>query len=137
MGRDRYFFDKRDWKRRFITYLIIALVAFVPLVAFNVVCSEYINSNALVILLDCVILLVFVIFGNMIAKNIFERRDAKFERLRKEREEIQRRKQQIMQNSYAKKRQERQVKKKEKDDVEVEIVIPQEQNTTKKTRRKQ
>lgn len=133
MRRDRYFFDKRDWKRRFFTYIIIALVAFVPLVAFNVVCSKYLNSNALVIFLDCVILLVFVILGNMIAKKIFERKDAKLERLRKEREEIEKRKQQIMKDSYARKREEKQAKKNQKEEVVVEVETPK---TTKKTRRK-
>lgn len=133
MRRDRYFFDKRDWKRRFFTYLIIALVAFIPLVAFNVVCSQYLQSNWLIIFLDCVILLVFVILGNVIAKRIFNRKEAKLERLRKEREEIERRKQQIMQDSYAKKREEKQAKKNQKEEVVMEVETPK---TTKKTRRK-
>jgi hypothetical protein len=50
----------------------------------------------------------------MIAKRVFERRDAKFERLRKEREEADARKKQIMEDSYKKKRAEKQQKKSEK-----------------------
>ena len=56
----------------------------------------------------------FVIIGNILATRIFERRDAKFERLRKEREEADARKKQIMEDSYKKKRAEKAKKKSEK-----------------------
>ena len=108
---NRYFFDKRDWKRRFIKYGIIFLISFFPLVLFNIYCSDFLKHNWLVILVDCIILLVFVVIGNMIANKIFEKKDRKLERLRKEREEIETRKQQIMQDSYKKKRAEKEKQK--------------------------
>lgn len=113
---NRYFFDKRDWKRRFIKYGIIFLISFVPLVLFNMLLSPYIKERWLIILIDCVILLVFVWIGNMIANKIFERRDARFERLRKEREEQEERKKQILEDSYKRKREEKLNKKKQKEE---------------------
>ena len=111
---DRYFFDKRDWKRRIVKYGIIFFLSFFPIVLFNVYCSDFIGKDWLVVMLDCIFLLIFVVIGNMIAKRVFERRDAKFERLRKEREEADARKKQIMEDSYKKKRAEKQQKKSEK-----------------------
>lgn len=134
--RDRYFFDKRDWKRRLIKYGIIFLISFVPIVLFNVYCSDYIGKEWLVVFLDCVFLLIFVVFGNMIATKIFEKKDRKLERLRKEREEIEARKKQIMEDSYKRKREEKQKKKEVvlvEDTEETEIV---DKTTTKKTSKK-
>lgn len=111
---DRYFFDKRDWKRRIVKYGIIFFLSFFPIVLFNIYCSDFIGKDWLVVMLDCIFLLIFVVIGNMIAKRVFERRDAKFERLRKEREEADARKKQIMEDSYKKKRAEKQQKKSEK-----------------------
>ena len=121
--RDRYFFDKRDWKRRFIKYGIIFLISFFPIVFFNIYCSDYIGSNGLVIFLDCIILLIFVAIGSIIANKIFEKKDAKLERLRREREEMEERKKQIMEDSYKRKREEKKKAKAEKDNplvIEIE-----------------
>ena len=68
--RDRYFFDKRDWKRRFAKYGIIFLISFIPIVLFNVYCGDLLGKRWLVIFLDCVFLLVFVCIGNIIANKI-------------------------------------------------------------------
>ena len=105
---DRYFFDKRDWKRRFAKYGIIFLLSFLPLVTFNIYCSDFLKHSWLVILVDCLILLIFVVIGNLIANRIFEKKDRKLERLRKEREELEARKKQILEDSYKKKRLEKQ-----------------------------
>lgn len=112
--RDKYFFDKREWKRRWAKYGIIFLISFFPIVLFNYFCSGYLGSQGLVIFLDCVLLLLFVAIGNGIASKIFEKRDAKLDRLRREREEIEERKRQIMEDSYKKKREEKQKAKEEK-----------------------
>jgi len=116
---NRYFFDKRDWKRRFVKYGIIFLLSFFPIVLFNVYCSDYIGKDWLVVLLDCIFLLIFVVIGNMIANKIFEKKDAKLERLRKERAELDARKKKIMEDSYQRKRLEKEKKKIEKKSEEV------------------
>ena len=113
--RDRYFFDKRDWKRRFVKYGIIFLISFLPIVLFNIYCSDYIGNDALVVFLDCIILLIFVAIGSVIASKIFAKKDAKLERLRREREELEERKIQIMEDSYKRKREEKQKAKAEKE----------------------
>jgi len=117
--KQRYFFDKRDWKRRFVKYGIIFLLSFFPIVLFNVYCSDYIGKDWLVVLLDCIFLLIFVVIGNMIANKIFEKKDAKLERLRKERAELDARKKKIMEDSYQRKRLEKEKKKIEKKSEEV------------------
>ena len=134
---DRYFFDKRDWKRRFIKYGVIFLISFLPIVLFNVYCSKYLGKDWLVVFLDCVLLLIFVAIGNIIANRIFEKKDRKLERLRKEREEIEARKQQIMKDSYERKRQEK-LKKKAEQTKENNIEKIESKNKTIKdtTRRK-
>ena len=115
---NRYFFDKRDWKRRFSKYGVIFLLSFFPLVLFNIYCSDFLKHKWLVILVDCIILLVFVGIGNVIANRVFDKKDRKLERLRKDREEMEARKQKIMQDSYKKKREEKQKLKSEKMDNE-------------------
>lgn len=136
--RDRYFFDKRDWKRRFVKYGIIFLISFLPIVLFNIYCSDLLGQDWLVIFVDCVLLLIFVVIGNLIANKIYEKKDAKLERLRREREEIEERKIQIMEDSYKRKRAEKQKVKSEKhsDIVEVEEdkVIQNNKNKTTKTK---
>lgn len=120
---DRYFFDKRDWKRRWGKYGIIFLISFLPIVGFNILCSDYLGADWLVILIDCILLLGCVAIGNAIANKIFERKDAKLARLRKEREEMEERKKQIMEDSYKRKREEKKAKKESKEIViEVEEV---------------
>ena len=132
--RDRYFFDKRDWKRRFVKYIIIFGISFVPLVIFNLYCSRYLSTNGMVVFVDCVILLVFVLIGNIIANKIFEKKDAKLERRKKERDELEARKLQIMEDSYAKKRQEKaEAKKKKQEDIVIEV---KEEKVTKTSKKK-
>lgn len=98
-----YFFDKRKRKRSSLKYLVIFLVAFVPVVLFNIYVAKGLD-NWLVILLDVIIILAFVLVGNIIANKIFERKDAKLEAKIKEREELQKRKNEILENSYKAKR---------------------------------
>ena len=131
---DRYFFDKRDWKRRFTKYGVIFLLSFFPLVLFNIYCSDYLKHKWLVILVDCIILLVFVLIGNVIFNRIFDKKDRKLERLRKEREEIEARKQKIMEDSYKKKREEKQKLKSEK--LVDEASVSKSTGTKRTTRRK-
>ena len=128
--RDRYFFDKRDWKRRFAKYGIIFLISFLPIVLFNVYCSDYIGKEWLVVFLDCIFLLIFVVIGNMIANKVFEKKDAKLNRLRKEREELEERKRQIMEDSYKRKREEKLKAKVEKNTNP--IIEVKEKNNSKK-----
>lgn len=101
---NRYFFDKRDWKRRTVKYGIILLLSFFPIVIFNIYCSDYIGKDWLVILIDCLLILGFVVIGNVIMEKIYAKKDAKLERLRKERDEAEARKKQILEESYKKKR---------------------------------
>lgn len=115
---DSYYFDKRKMKRTFGKYGIIFLISFVPIVLFNVFVGKYISQNWLVVFLDCVFLLIFVCIGNMIANKIFERKDAKLEARRKEREELDKRKQQILEDSYKQKRAQKLKLKEEKKNIE-------------------
>lgn len=124
--RDRYFFDKRDWKRRWGKYGIIFLISFLPIVGFNILLSDELGADWLVVLLDCILLLGCIVIGNIIANKIFEKRDAKTERLRKEREELEERKKQIMEDSYKRKREEKKAKKQESDPVVVEVEVKEE-----------
>ena len=121
--RDRYFFDKRDWKRRLVKYGVIFLISFLPIVLFNIYCSDYIGKDWLVVFLDCIFLLIFVVIGNMIANKIFEKKDAKLERLRKEREQAEAIKKQIMEDSYQKKRIQKEKKKAEKSKTQKTIEV--------------
>ena len=103
MGNNGYAFDKRKRKRAFIKYLIIFLIAFIPVVSINILISKHLD-NWLVIFIDCVIMLVIVLIGNMLANKIYERKDAKLNAKIKERELMQKRKQQILEDSYKAKR---------------------------------
>ena len=138
--RDRYFFDKRDWKRRFAKYGIIFLISFIPIVLFNVYCGDLLGKRWLVIFLDCVFLLVFVCIGNIIANKIFDKIDAKYDRLRREREAVEEQKKKIMEDSYKRKRAEKEKQKSDKNkNTEVVInVVEKEGKSSKKksTRRK-
>lgn len=115
---DGYFFDKRKRKRSFIKYLIIFSIAFVPAVLFNIYVAKNL-SNWAVILLDVVIILVFVLIGNIIASKIFEKKDRKLEAKIKAREEMQQRKKEILEQSYKAKRDK---KLKEKEEKTKEVV---------------
>ena len=55
-------------------------------------------DNWLVVLIDSVIILAFALVGNVIAKKIFEKQDAKLERKKKLREEMNERKKQILED---------------------------------------
>lgn len=110
-----YYFDKRIWKRRFLKFGLILLISFVPLVLLNIYAFGGIaDKRWLVILLDCVILLVFVVIGNYLAELIFKAQDEKRERLRNARTEMEERKIKIMEDSYSRIRREKQERKKEK-----------------------
>lgn len=121
---DRYFFDKRDWKRRFAKYGIIFAISFLPIVLFNINVSKYFEKRWLLIFVDSVILLIFVVIGNSIANRIFERKDIELEKKKKERQILQERKMKIMEDSYKKIREEKQNKKEQKkieDNLDVDI----------------
>ena len=130
---NRYFFDKRDMKKGFLKYFIIFLVAFVPMVLFNMFVLKYISHKWLRVLIDCVILLVFVVIGNILANKIYERKDAKLKARIKAREEMESRKKKILEDSYKKKREEK-LKKKAEVSVQDEIVIEVEDNENKENK---
>lgn len=94
-----YLFDKRRRKRNFLKYLVIFLIAFVPLVLLNMYVFQGLN-RALVIFLDCLILLGFALVGTLIANKIFEKHDRKLEKKIEAREEMQKRKDEILKQSY-------------------------------------
>lgn len=98
-------------KRGFGKYGLIFLVAFVPMVIFNIFAYKYINIRWLIVLLDCIILIAFILVGNVIAKRIFEKKDAKIEAKRHAREYVNERKRQILEDSYRKIREEKKAKK--------------------------
>ncbi len=123
-----YFFDKRKRKRSLIKYLIIFLISFVPVVLFNVYVAKNLD-NWLVILLDVAIILCFVLVGNVIASKIFEKKDKKLEAKIKAREELQKRKEEILKQSYKAKRE-----KKIKEKIEK---TKEEQNNGGKTNEKE
>ena len=129
--RSRYFFDKRDMKRGFAKYGIIFLISFIPLILFNIFAYTYINIRWLIVLLDCIILLVFVVIGNHIAKKIFDRKDAKLAAKQKARQEMQKRKNQILEDSYKRIREEKKKAKETKADVVIEVGDSKEQEETK------
>ena len=146
MANNRYFFDKRDWKKRILKYIICAIVSFIPIVLFNVYVGNKLGSSWLVILIDCAFLLLVFAVGNLILDRVFDRKEAKIARLRKEREELEARKKKILEDSYKQKRIEKERAKKEKVQVaesseekkvsnqktKVEIIEPK----TKKSRKK-
>ena len=108
---DRYFFDKRDWKRRLTKYGIIFGISFLPIVLFNIYCSRYFDKRWLLIFVDSVILLVFVVIGNYFANKIYDKKDAELEKKQKERKILQEKKKKIMEDSYKKIREEKANKK--------------------------
>lgn len=133
--RDNYFFDKREWKRRFLKYGIIFLISFVPIVLFNVYCSDAIGKDWLVVFLDCVFLLVFVAIGGKIADKIFAKKDRRLERLRREREEAEALKQKIMEDSYKRKREEKKSQKMAKDAIDDTNNVSDEQKVKHQNKR--
>ena len=117
-------------KRGFAKYGIIFLISFIPLIFFNVFAYTYINIRWIIVLLDCVILLVFVVIGNHIAKKIFDKKDAKLAAKQKAREEMKKRKNQILEDSYKRIREEKKkAKEKQAEDV-IEIEEAEEKKDT-------
>ena len=105
------------------------MVAFVPVVLFNIYVAKGLE-NWLVIFLDVILLLAFVWAGNMIAKKIFEKKDAKLEAKIRAREEMQKQKQMILEQSYKAKRQKKENLKKNKENLK------EEENATSKLKDK-
>lgn len=128
-----YFFDKRKLKRNFIRYGIIFLVSFIPLVLFNIYVGAILNNRALVIFLDCVILLVCVAIGNYFLNKYFAKKDAKLDARIKERELLKERKKLILEESYSRKRQGKIEKKANKKDENLEDNIVDVDQENKKT----
>lgn len=116
---NRYRFDKRVRKRKFLKYFFVFFVAFFPVVAFNVLVSKYL-SNGLVIFLDCVIMLAIVLPLSYLVDRHYAKKDAKLEAKIKEREELNKKKKQILEDSYSRIRKEKADKKtKEKSEKEI------------------
>ena len=123
---DKYFFDKREWKKKFIKYGVIFGISFLPIVLFNIYCSQYFNKRWLLIFVDCVLILICFVIGNYFANKIIEKKELKLERRQKERRVLQEQKKKIMEDSYKKIRAEKANKKlnksKSSDEVIVEVV---------------
>jgi len=114
-----YFFDKRKLKRSFAKYGIIFLISFVPVVLFNLYVGTLINGRGWVIFLDCIIMLVFVVIGNIIANRIFDKKDRKLQAKIREREKLQEMKRQILEDSYKAKREKKKAEKEKVNTKEV------------------
>ena len=118
--RDTYLFDKRVMKKNVTKFLLSCLAAFPILLVFNILTSDLFEFWVSVIL-DSVILLVFVLAGNSIADKAFDKAKRKRARIRGEHDllvdrkqkaiEESKKKQEAMQNSYKKIREEKQMKK--------------------------
>lgn len=135
---NRYLFDKRDWKRRFIKYGIIFAISFFPIVILNIHCSKYFEKRWLLVFVDSMVLLIFVVIGNYFATKIFDKKDAKLERKQKERRELQQKKIKIMEDSYKKIRIEKEQKKKQQAELPTNKVfesIEEEKQDIKETNR--
>lgn len=110
-----YFFDKRKRKRKFTKILILFLIGFFPTVLFNVFVGKYIPQDWLIIFLDCVILIAIILpFGRVIDK-YYEKKDNKLNKKIKERNELEERKKLILEESYKRKRQQKEKDKQMKD----------------------
>ena len=113
---NEYMFDKRKRKRSLLKYLVIFLIAFVPVVLLNVYVFKNLRSE-LTIFLDSVILLAFALVGNIIAGKYFAKKDAKLSKKIEAREEMQQRKNEILEQSYKRKRQKKLEDKQKKEKV--------------------
>lgn len=113
---NEYMFDKRKRKRSLLKYLVIFLIAFVPVVLLNVYVFKNLKSE-LTIFLDSVILLAFALVGNIIAGKYFAKKDAKLAKKIEAREEMQQRKNEILEQSYKRKRQKKLEDKQKKEKV--------------------
>ena len=107
-------------KKNITRFLLSSLAAFPVLLFINILTSDYLEFWVSVII-DSVILLIFVLAGNRIGDQAFERAKKKRARIRGEHEvladrkqkaiEESKKKQEIMQNSYKKIREEKMLKK--------------------------
>ena len=114
---DKYLFDKRKRKRKFLKILILFLLGFFPTIIFNILVARHIKYNWLVIFLDCVILLAIIMpFGRLIDK-YYAKKDEAIDRKVKARKEMEERKKLILENSYKKIREEKKQKKAVKEDL--------------------
>lgn len=111
---DKYLFDKRKRKRKFIKILILFLLGFFPTIIFNLFVARYIKHNWLVIFIDCVILLAIIMPFSRLLDNYFAKKDEALDRKVKARKEMEERKKLILENSYKKIREEKKKKKEEK-----------------------
>jgi undecaprenyl pyrophosphate phosphatase UppP len=102
-----YLFDKRKVKRLVFKYLVIFIVALIPTMAFNFLVGNKINNYALMVFLDCVIMLVIVIIGKILMEKYFDKKDRKLQARIKEREDLQKMKKQILEDSYKRKREQK------------------------------
>ena len=102
-----YLFDKRKVKRLVFKYLVIFIVALIPTMAFNFLVGNKINNYALMVFLDCVIMLVIVIIGKILMEKYFDKKDRKLQARIKEREDLQKLKKQILEDSYKRKREQK------------------------------
>lgn len=102
-----YLFDKRKVKRLIFKYVIIFIVALIPTMAFNFLMSDKINNYAIMVFLDCVIMLVVVIIGKILMEKYFDKKDRKLQAKIKEREDLQKMKKQILEDSYKRKREQK------------------------------
>lgn len=102
-----YLFDKRKVKRLIFKYVIIFIVALIPTMAFNFLMSDKINNYAIMVFLDCVIMLVIVIIGKILMEKYFDKKDRKLQAKIKEREDLQKMKKQILEDSYKRKREQK------------------------------
>ena len=103
MENNEYRFDKRKRKKLFLKYFILFAIAFIPVVGLNILIGPHLD-RWLVIFIDCVIMLAIIIPGNMLATKILDKQDRQLKAKIKEREELQKRKQQILEDSYKAKR---------------------------------
>ena len=102
-----YLFDKRKVKRLVFKYLVIFIVALIPTMAFNFLVGNKINNYAVMVFLDCVIMLVIVIIGKILMEKYFDKKDRKLQARIKEREDLQKMKKQILEDSYKRKREQK------------------------------
>ena len=109
-----YKFDKRKRKKIFLKYFILFVIAFVPVVGLNILIGSHLD-RWLVIFIDCVVMLAIIIPGNILASRILDKKDRQLKAKIKEREELQKRKQQILEDSYKAKR-DKKIKEKSEED---------------------
>ena len=114
MSNNGYIFDKRKRKRQFIKILILFFIGFIPTVIFNILVSRYITKDWLIILLDCIIIVAIVLPFNKLLDNHYAKKDENLSKKVKARQEMEERKKQILEDSYKRKRQEKEKAKQEK-----------------------